>query len=162
MPRQHSLTDYGANGLGGGSATLVDKVVDGTADIVWTLPSYTPGRFPKSETFELPGLFAGPVATNQALWDFYNAELTEEFDEMKVLLLHTHAGQAFMSTKPIRSAADLKGMAVRTPGNTGTLWLKAAGANPVQAPVDWPEVFDLRISVSAADALITHALAHKD
>ncbi len=124
-----------ANGLGGGSATLIDKVVDGTADIVWTLPSYTPGRFPKSETFELPGLFAGPVATNQALWDFYNAELTEEFDDMKVLLLHVHAGQAFMSTKPIRSAADLKGMAVRTPSNTGTLWLKAAGANPVAAPV---------------------------
>ncbi len=124
-----------ANGLGGSSATLIDKVVDGTADIVWTLPSYTPGRFPKSETFELPGLFAGPVATNQALWDFYNAELTEEFDDMKVLLLHVHAGQAFMSTKPIRSAADLKGMAVRTPSNTGTLWLKAAGANPVAAPV---------------------------
>lgn len=124
-----------ANGLGGSSATLIDKVVDGTADIVWTLPAYTPGRFPKSETFELPGLFAGPVATNQALWDFYNSDLIEEFSDVKVLLLHTHAGQAFMSTKPIRSAADLKGMAVRTPGNTGTLWLKAAGANPVQAPV---------------------------
>ncbi len=124
-----------ANGLGGGSATLIDKVIDGTLDLAWTLPAYTPGRFPKSETFELPGLFAGPVATNQALWEFYNDEMIEEFDDVKVLLLHTHAGQAIMPTKPIRSAADLRGMPIRTPGNTGTLWLQAAGANPVQAPV---------------------------
>lgn len=124
-----------ANGLGGSSATLIDKVIDGTADIVWTLPNYTPGRFPKSETFELPGLFAGPVATNQALWDFYNAELQEEFSDVKVLLLHVHAGQAIMSTKPVRTEADLHRMPVRTPGRVGTLWLLAAGANPVQAPV---------------------------
>lgn len=53
-------------------------------------------------------------------------------------------------------------MAVRTPGNTGTLWLKAAGANPVQAPVDWAAVFNLRNSVSAAGTFVARALPQKD
>src|SRR5262249_54945949 len=42
--------------LGGTPAQLLDQVRDGVADITWVPPGYTPGRFPKSETFELPFL----------------------------------------------------------------------------------------------------------
>ena len=31
---------------------LYDQARDGIADIVWTLPGYTAGRFPKMEVFE--------------------------------------------------------------------------------------------------------------
>jgi len=34
--------------------------MDGVADIVWTLPGYTAGRFPVIEVFELP--FMSPSA----------------------------------------------------------------------------------------------------
>ena len=40
--------------LGGAPAALFDQVRDGEADIVWGMPSLTPGRYPKIETFELP------------------------------------------------------------------------------------------------------------
>lgn len=127
---------YPSMQLGGTPPQLVDQVIDGRVDIVWTLPSYTPGRFPKTETFELPGILARkPAQTNQALWEFYRKNLQDEYKDFHVLLLHTHAGQAFHTNKPIRMADDLKGMSIRAPGNTGTLWLEAAGANPVQAPV---------------------------
>ena len=40
--------------LGGTPPQLYDQARDGVADIVWTLPGYTPGRFPRIEVFELP------------------------------------------------------------------------------------------------------------
>ena len=45
---------YPSMQLGGSPPQLFDQVRDGVADIAWTLPGYTPGRFPKLETFELP------------------------------------------------------------------------------------------------------------
>ena len=44
--------------LGGKPPELFDQAKDGVADIVWTVLGYTPGRFPKSEVFELP-FFSG-------------------------------------------------------------------------------------------------------
>src|SRR5690242_12132405 len=35
--------------LGGTPQQLLTQVRDGVADVVWTLPGYTPGRFPVSE-----------------------------------------------------------------------------------------------------------------
>src|SRR5512137_2598641 len=45
---------YPAMTLGGTPAQLFDQARDGVADIVWTLPTYSAGRFSKSEVFELP------------------------------------------------------------------------------------------------------------
>ena len=57
--------------LGGTPPQLFDQARDGVVDIVWTLPGYTPGRFPKSEVFELP-FMAGLSAekTSRALWEY--------------------------------------------------------------------------------------------
>ena len=40
--------------LGGAPPQLYDQARDGVADIIWTLPGNTPGRFPRIEVFELP------------------------------------------------------------------------------------------------------------
>src|ERR1700724_2218732 len=40
--------------LGGQPAQLFDQARTGFADIVWAAPSRTPGRFPRTEVFELP------------------------------------------------------------------------------------------------------------
>jgi TRAP-type C4-dicarboxylate transport system substrate-binding protein len=45
---------YTAMQLGGKPPQLVDQVQDGFADIIWTLPGYTPGRYPAISAFELP------------------------------------------------------------------------------------------------------------
>ena len=42
--------------LGGAPPDLYDQAKDGVVDIVWTVLGYTPGRFSKSEVFELPFL----------------------------------------------------------------------------------------------------------
>jgi TRAP-type C4-dicarboxylate transport system substrate-binding protein len=40
--------------LGGTPPQLADQVKNGVADVVWTSPSYSTGRFPRTEALELP------------------------------------------------------------------------------------------------------------
>lgn len=128
---------YPAMTLGGTPPQLVDQVKDGVVDIVWTVPAYTPGRFPRTETFELPTVVSDPITTNLALQDFYDAHLQDEYKDYKVLLLHVHMGQVFhmREGKEIRSLADLRGKTLRAPGATGTLFIEAVGSIPYQSPV---------------------------
>ena len=51
--------------LGGTPPQVYDQVKDGVIDLAWTLPGYTPNRFPKSEVFELP-FIAGNGEQNSA------------------------------------------------------------------------------------------------
>ena len=53
---------YPSMQLGGTPPQLFDQVRDGVADVVWTLPGYTAGRFPSLEAFELPFTIADKPA----------------------------------------------------------------------------------------------------
>ena len=48
------IEHYPSMQLGGAPPALYDQARDGVVDIVWTVLGYTPGRFPKTEAFELP------------------------------------------------------------------------------------------------------------
>ena len=50
--------------LGGKPPELMDQVLDGVTDMAFTVTGYTPGRFPRSEAFELPFMSndAGPTS----------------------------------------------------------------------------------------------------
>ena len=126
---------YPSMGLGGRPPQIFDQVKDGIVDIGFTLPAYTPGRFPKTETFEMPFVHDNAITTTLALQDFYDKHLKDEYQDVHVLLLHVHQGQVFHSKKPIRKYEDFKGTTFRTPGNSGTLLLEALGANAYHAPV---------------------------
>ena len=109
-------------------------------DIVWTLPGYTPGQFPRVEVFELPFIHTNDaVATNLAIQDLYDAYLVEDFQDVHPLLVHVHAGQAFHTVdKPVRTLEDVQGLKLRIPTRTGAWVIESLGANPVGMPV--PEV----------------------
>ena len=62
---------YPAMQLGGAPPQLIQQAMDGVADIVWTLPGYTAGRFPVMEVFELPFMSRSAEATSQAAWEYY-------------------------------------------------------------------------------------------
>jgi TRAP-type C4-dicarboxylate transport system substrate-binding protein len=53
---------FDAMALGGKPPELFDQAKDGVVDLIWTVLGYTPGRFPKSEVFELPFSTGNPVA----------------------------------------------------------------------------------------------------
>ncbi len=107
--------------LGGKAWDLVDQAKDGTADIIWTAAAYTPGRFPKTSVFSLPIVHQGnPVATNLAIHELLDKELSSDFQELHPLLIHVHAGHVFhMVDNEVTSLTDLQGLTIRPPGSKG-------------------------------------------
>jgi TRAP-type transport system periplasmic protein len=130
---------YPSMQLGGRPPQLFDQVRDGVVDVVWTLPSYTPGRFPIVEIFELPFMAASAEATAQAVQEFSEIYLKEEYRHVHPLLFHAHAPGLFhMASKEIKTMEDLRGLKVRGPTPSTITALRALGATPVGMPV--PEV----------------------
>lgn len=126
---------YPAMQLGGKPPQLYDQVRDGVVDLVWTVPSYTPGRFPKLEVFELPFVTASATATSQAVMDYAENYLGGDFEGVKPLLFHVHApGLLHMNDRPITRLEDLAGAKLRTPTRAITATLKQLGAIPVGMP----------------------------
>lgn len=123
--------------LGGTPPQLYDQARDGVADIVWTLPGYTAGRFPIMEVFELPFMMTGSAqATSRAAWEFYSRHAVDEFSAVKPLAIHVHdPGQLHLRDKPVRTLADFKGMKLRAPTRQTNRMLAAFGATPVSMPV---------------------------
>lgn len=122
--------------LGGKPPDLYRQVRDGVADIVWTLPGYTPGVFPRSEVFELASVHRGSAqATNLAIQDVWS-ELEADYDGIHPILMHVHAGNALhMSDDKVQSLDDLAGVRLRTPSRTGAWMIEAWGAEPVGMPL---------------------------
>jgi TRAP-type C4-dicarboxylate transport system substrate-binding protein len=122
--------------LGGTVSQLIDQVEDGVVDIIWTLPGYSPGRFPRTEVFELPFMIRDAEAASRALWDYVHRYDTEEFSAMKVLALHVHGGGVFHTVdRPITRQRDLRGMKMRAPTRQTTRFMAILGSTPVGMPV---------------------------
>lgn len=124
--------------LGGKPPELINQVRDGVVDIVWTVNGYTAGLFPRSEVFELPFVHTNnATATNLAMREmFLNGAIAQDFESVKVMFLHVHAGQAIhMAEKEVHTPDDLKGMKMRIPTRTGAWIIEALGAAPASMPV---------------------------
>jgi len=127
---------YPAMQLGGTPPQLLNQVRDGVADIVWTLPGYTPGRFPLSEVFELPFLTTTHQATARAVWDFVDKHGTKEFEGIKPIAVWTNGPNVMnLRDRRVDSLEDLKGMKVRAPSRLGNKMLSTLGATAVGMPV---------------------------
>lgn len=126
---------YPSMQLGGKPPQLMDQVKDGVVDIIWSLPGYTAGRFPRLEVFELPLVHTNPVATTLAIQDFQKKHLQEEFKDYHVLLLNNHAGSMFMTKEPVKRLKDIRGMKIRTATRAGGWLLAELGAIPIGAPL---------------------------
>ncbi|THV23033.1 TRAP transporter substrate-binding protein [Peteryoungia ipomoeae] len=128
---------YPAMQLGGKPADLVDQVKDGVVDLTWTLFGYTPGRFPKSEAFELPFMVTTGEATSVAFQDYYEKHLKDELTDYHVLAVHTHGPGLIhtIASKPVNKLEDMAGLKLRGTSKVINQMLEAMGASPVGMPV---------------------------
>jgi TRAP-type C4-dicarboxylate transport system substrate-binding protein len=127
---------YPAMQLGGTPAQLYDQVKDGVVDIVWTLPGYSAGRFPKTEAFELPFMMNNAEATSKAFWEYLHTVAADDYKETQLLAVNVHGpGTLHTKDKPIKTVADLRGMKVRGPSRPITKMLGYLGAIPVGMPL---------------------------
>jgi len=82
---------FSAMALGGTPPQLIDQARDGVVDIVWTLPGYTPGRFPSVEVFELPFMMTDAEAASRAYWELFKSDMeASEFKDLKILGTWVH------------------------------------------------------------------------
>lgn len=127
---------YPAMQLGGAPPQLIDQAKDGVADIVWTLPGYTAGRFPLMEVFELPFMSASAEATSQAAWEYFDKHARKEFPGIHMLVVNVH-DNGFVHTRErqVKTMTDFKGLKVRAPTRQTNKLLGALGATPVAMPL---------------------------
>src|SRR5438105_348552 len=100
---------FGAMQLGGVPSELYDQARDGVADIVWTLPGMTPGRFPAVEAFELPFVAGRRALVNaRAAQEFASANLKDEFRAVQPLCVCAHDHGLIHTNRAVATMDDLK------------------------------------------------------
>ena len=127
--------------LGGKPADLYGQARDGVVDIVWTLPGYSPGRFPLTEVFELPFVCTDAEATSRAMTMFHRRWMQDEYKDTQPLVFHATApSQLHTADRQVRTLEDLDGLKVRAASRIGAHMLDTLGAVPVGMPV--PQVYE--------------------
>ncbi|MBN9888185.1 TRAP transporter substrate-binding protein [Pelagibaca abyssi] len=122
--------------LGGKPPQLADQARQGIADISWSLPVYTPDRFPLAETFALPFMVTNAEKTSVAMQALMDEFGTDEYRGLKPLAFHTHdGGKLHTRGKQINTAADITGLKLRAPNQATGEMLAGLGAETVFFPV---------------------------
>lgn len=126
---------YPAMQLGGTPAQLVDMVRNGVADVVWTVPGYSTGRFPAIEAMELPFVIGDATRGGKATWAYFQQHAQKEFEAYKVLAMFVDGGVTIHTgSKEIKGPGDLAGLKLRTPGKMASKALAALGGQAVAMP----------------------------
>ncbi|MEE9453445.1 MAG: TRAP transporter substrate-binding protein [Paracoccaceae bacterium] len=129
------IEHYPSMQLGGGPPALYNQAKDGVVDIIWTVLGYSPGRFPKTEVFELPFMTSGAEASSLAFQEYVETYAMDEFRDTHLIAVHTHGPGWIHSNKPIATLGDVSGQKLRGPTRVITNLLAKLGATPVGMPV---------------------------
>jgi TRAP-type C4-dicarboxylate transport system substrate-binding protein len=129
---------YPSMQLGGKPSDLLDQVRDGVVDLTWTLFGYTPGRYPKTEAFELPFIMTSATATSMAFQEYYETQMRKdkELRGLHILAVHTHGpGLLHTRDKAIEKLEDMNGLKLRGTSRVINEMLSSLGASPIGMPV---------------------------
>jgi TRAP-type C4-dicarboxylate transport system substrate-binding protein len=127
---------YPAMALGGTPPELMDQVIDGIADLAWTVNGFTPGRFPRTEVFELPFFVEDARAASAAYWQMYQEHMADtDFQDVVLLGTWVHGPGMFHTSRPVRVPGDLQGMKIRGGSRMVNDLLTRLGAEPIGMPV---------------------------
>jgi TRAP-type C4-dicarboxylate transport system substrate-binding protein len=117
-----------------------DMVKNGIADMGFTTPGYTPGRFPLISVTELPLLFKTSKGGSLAVMSIFDKYFKQEFKDVKVLWFWVHPpGHFHLAKKQVKVLEDLAGLKIRAATPILTNMVKALGAVPVS--ITAPETY---------------------
>jgi TRAP-type C4-dicarboxylate transport system substrate-binding protein len=134
----------------GNFAVTYDRVLDGVADIGWTLSALTGGRFKQQDVAALPFETKDANELALALWKIFEKGVTaKEFAQVKLLGFWAFPNAALHSKEPIRTLEDLKGKKLTVSNAISARMAVLLGATPVTMRPD--EVYQA-ISRGVADA----------
>lgn len=110
---------------------VYDGVVDGIADIGISCFSYTRGRFPVLEVFELPGIkYANSKVASKVAWEGIKKLNPQEVQDTKLMMVLTTGPGDLYTKVPVKELNDLKGLELRATGLSAKT-LEALGSTPV-------------------------------
>ena len=125
-------------------------LLDGVADIVFTLPGYTADAFPKTNVVGLPGICDSALECTEALQRARD-ELEQEY-QAKVLALWANAPPVLITKdKPVTKLSDLEGLKVRVTSKGDVPFVEALGASAVAQPVN---VINQNLANGVIDAIM--------
>ena len=108
--------DVGFSGtLGRDPAQQLQLVLEGTADLAFVVPGYTPARFPDNTIIELPGLFGGIREATLVYTGLIAAGELRGYDDLFVIGAFATEPETIYTRPPASSLAALEGMRIRAP-----------------------------------------------
>jgi TRAP-type C4-dicarboxylate transport system substrate-binding protein len=131
---------YPGGTLGRNPLQQLKLVQDGVADLTWTVPGYTPGRFDDTEVVELPFLVATATEGSLAMTRMHQKGLLSGFDDLKLLLIGTVPANSVHGKFPMKTVDDLKGKRIRAGSSQVAKLVEHVGGVPVQLGA--PQVAD--------------------
>ncbi len=109
-------------------------VVDGTTDLGLSCFSYTRGRFPVLEAFELPGItYNNSKVASKVAWEGIQELNPPEIQDTKLMMVLTTGPGDLYTKNPVRKLQDLQGMEIRATGLSAKT-LGSLGAVPAAMP----------------------------
>jgi TRAP-type C4-dicarboxylate transport system substrate-binding protein len=134
-----------------------DSVVKGIGDITIISPRLDIQRLPLTAVQLLPTIAFPPGvkglnAASEAYMNLNNSfsEIEAEFKDVKLLWFQALPEYLMLSTKPVRTPADVKGMKIGAGGSMGD-FMKEAGATPVSLP---PKDIYMSLKTGVIDAVL--------
>ena len=119
---------------------MYDGILNNVADIGLCHIGYTRGRFPVTETLNLPVGYPSGYISSQLMNEFYEKFKPKEWNDVHVLHFYGPGPQIVATVKkPVRKLEDLKGVKLRAAGRLADV-LKALGGIPVA--VEMPDIYD--------------------
>lgn len=122
---------YPGGSLGSNPAAQLKLIEDGVVDFAEVVASYTPGRFPEMELFELPFLFTTTKEASLVSWDMYEKGYLSGFDRVKLVGVAQVGPYYLHSRKKLEKLSDLRGKKYRVGGATQGSMMKDMKAIPV-------------------------------
>ena len=127
---------YPGGALGKDPNAQLTDVLEGVLDIAFIIPSYTPGRFPDNELFEMPGIFRDAGEATLVMWRMHEKGMLRGYEGLHVLQLATTYPNLIHTKGAIKGLDDVKGLKLRVSGSIAADTVTALGAVAVGMPVN--------------------------
>jgi len=133
-------TMYHEAGVMGAPSETYERVLSGVVDVGVLVAGYFPGVFPMAEVFELPIHYPDGTYGAKAWLEMYKKGYFEkEQADMKLITAYMIGPYNLLSSKPVRTVEDFKGMKLRGPTDMFRRIDERIGAIAVQ--LAGPELF---------------------
>jgi TRAP-type C4-dicarboxylate transport system substrate-binding protein len=122
--------------LGKNPAQQLELVLDGTADMAFIVPGYTPERFPDNVVIELPGLFRDIREATLVYTRLVAAGALRGYSDLLVIGAFATEPESVHARPAVASLEDLKGKRIRANNLAQAAALERLGVKVIQMPIN--------------------------